>query len=203
MKRRVKAPSPAFAVSLIALFVALGGTTYAATKLPRDSVGTKQLRNSAVTSAKIRNAAVTGAKLNLAGVVVPNAVHATNADRLGGSPPSTYLSHCPSGLKRAPGTDLCYEVAERPRASWTDALTACTLAGLRLPDPAELAQIFNDQGAVQDYQWTSNLDSGGSGGIPTSEVAVALAQNASRQIYPVSLAYNETASSRCVTDASS
>jgi hypothetical protein len=52
-KRRWRAPSPAFAISLLALFVALGGTTYAATSLPANSVGTKQLRNAAVTRSKI------------------------------------------------------------------------------------------------------------------------------------------------------
>jgi hypothetical protein len=52
-------------VSLIALFVALGGTSYAAiTALPKDSVGTKQLQNSAVTKAKISDGAVTAAKIS-------------------------------------------------------------------------------------------------------------------------------------------
>lgn len=50
MKRRLRAPSPAFVLSLLALFVALGGTTYAAATLPKNSVGTKQLKKNAVTS---------------------------------------------------------------------------------------------------------------------------------------------------------
>src|SRR5689334_7142756 len=40
-------------VALLALFVALGGTSYAAIKLPAASVGTKQLKNSAVTLPKV------------------------------------------------------------------------------------------------------------------------------------------------------
>ena len=57
--------------------------------LPRNSVGTRQLRNAAVatgklkngavTTAKIRNGAVTGAKLNLSGVTAPNGLHADTA----------------------------------------------------------------------------------------------------------------------------
>lgn len=43
-------------VALLALFVALGGVGYAAIKLPRNSVGTKQLKRNAVTSAKVRDA---------------------------------------------------------------------------------------------------------------------------------------------------
>jgi hypothetical protein len=42
-------------VALLALFVALGGSSYAALQLPRGSVGTKQLKNSAVTSPKVKN----------------------------------------------------------------------------------------------------------------------------------------------------
>jgi hypothetical protein len=37
----------------LALFLALGGAAYAATQLPKNSVGTKQLRKEAVTAAKI------------------------------------------------------------------------------------------------------------------------------------------------------
>jgi hypothetical protein len=76
---RPRRPSPALVVSLIALFVAIGGTSYAAFSLPKNSVGTKQLKNRAVATAKIENGAVTKAKLNLAGVTAPNALHADSA----------------------------------------------------------------------------------------------------------------------------
>jgi hypothetical protein len=39
----------------VALFVALGGTGYAVSRPPRNSVGTKQLRKNSVTSPKVRN----------------------------------------------------------------------------------------------------------------------------------------------------
>jgi hypothetical protein len=52
-------PSPAMVVACIALIVALGGTGYAAIKLPRNSVGAKQLRANAVTSGKVRNGTLT------------------------------------------------------------------------------------------------------------------------------------------------
>jgi hypothetical protein len=41
-------------VALIALFVALGGSAYAVTRLPHGSVGTAQLKNGAVTGAKVK-----------------------------------------------------------------------------------------------------------------------------------------------------
>ncbi len=51
-------PSPASVLSVLALFVSLGGTGYAATQIPRNSVGTKHLRHNAVTSAKVKNGAL-------------------------------------------------------------------------------------------------------------------------------------------------
>lgn len=42
----------------LALFVALGGSSYAALTLPRNSVGSKQIRTSAVTSSEVRDRTV-------------------------------------------------------------------------------------------------------------------------------------------------
>jgi hypothetical protein len=52
---RIRRPSPALVVACVALLVALGGTGYAAVALPRNSVGTPQLKDGAVTSLKVRN----------------------------------------------------------------------------------------------------------------------------------------------------
>jgi hypothetical protein len=46
-------PSAPLAISLVALFMSVGGVGYAAVSLPRDSVGNAQLRNDAVTYKKI------------------------------------------------------------------------------------------------------------------------------------------------------
>jgi hypothetical protein len=51
----MKKPSPALVISLIALFVALSGTSYAVSKLPKNSVGNKQLKKNAVTSKKVKD----------------------------------------------------------------------------------------------------------------------------------------------------
>ena len=47
----------------ILAFIVLGGGAYAAVKLPRNSVGSKQIKASAVTRAKIANGAVDGSKV--------------------------------------------------------------------------------------------------------------------------------------------
>ena len=52
----VRRPSPALVISCVALALALGGTSFAAVSaLPKNSVGTSQLKASAVTSAKVKN----------------------------------------------------------------------------------------------------------------------------------------------------
>lgn len=48
-------------VSMVALFVALGGTGYAATQLAKDSVGAKQIKKNAVRAAEIKRNAVRSA----------------------------------------------------------------------------------------------------------------------------------------------
>jgi hypothetical protein len=47
-------PSPAMVVACVALIVALEGVSYAASVLPKNSVGTAQLKKTAVSAAKIQ-----------------------------------------------------------------------------------------------------------------------------------------------------
>ncbi len=63
---RLRLPSPAMAVALLALFVALGGSAWAVSK-----VGTNQLKNNAVTTPKIRASAVNASRLANGAVTGP------------------------------------------------------------------------------------------------------------------------------------
>jgi len=47
--------NPSLVLSVVALFVALGGTSYAISQLPANSVGTKQVKNNAITSPKVKD----------------------------------------------------------------------------------------------------------------------------------------------------
>jgi hypothetical protein len=91
MFARVSAFGRRNALGLIAIFIAMSGTAYAATSLPHNSVGTTQLRNGAVTGAKLARAAVTASKVKTGSLtgrqinaatlgLVPNARQATSAD---------------------------------------------------------------------------------------------------------------------------
>lgn len=54
--KRIRRPSPALVVACIALLVALGGTSIAAVNaLPKNSVGTAQLKKDAVVSSKVKD----------------------------------------------------------------------------------------------------------------------------------------------------
>jgi len=53
-------PSPAMAAACLALGVSLGGTGYAVTVLPKNSVGTAQLKNNAVIGTKVKNGSLRG-----------------------------------------------------------------------------------------------------------------------------------------------
>jgi hypothetical protein len=103
--RRTISSHVSLAISLVALFVALGGTALAVTQ-----IGTSQIKNNAVTSSKLANNAVsnkkvannaiTSAKVKdkslKASDIAPNTFLAANgraADsaQLGGNPPSAYI----------------------------------------------------------------------------------------------------------------
>jgi hypothetical protein len=63
------------AVAYVALFVALSGTAFAAASLPRNSVGTSQLKNRAVTGQKVALHTLTGANIKSSTLgTVPNAL---------------------------------------------------------------------------------------------------------------------------------
>lgn len=105
-KGSLRKPSPALVISLIALFVALGGTSYAAIKLPKNSVGTKQLKKNAVTGAKIKSGAVTAAKINPAGLTVPDAGHATSADSATSATNATNATNATKATTATNATEL-------------------------------------------------------------------------------------------------
>jgi hypothetical protein len=78
-------PSPALVISVLALFVALGGSAYAASKIGTNDIKANaitagKIKKNAITTAKIKKDAVTGAKIKESSLgPVPSATNATNA----------------------------------------------------------------------------------------------------------------------------
>src|ERR1700683_4014416 len=103
-KHRIPRPSPAMVVAITALIVAMGGSAYAAFRVPPNSVGSRQLKAKAVTGGKIADATISGGKieeetitgqnikLSALGTVplAANATNASNANALGG-----HAASCP------------------------------------------------------------------------------------------------------------
>ena len=88
-------------MSTIAVMIALGGTSYAAIKLPRNSVGTAQVRNNAITAAKVKNRSLLAAdfKLGQLPAGAPGAAGAQGLPGTNGAPGPAG----PTGETGAPG----------------------------------------------------------------------------------------------------
>jgi hypothetical protein len=147
-------------IAVIALIVGLGGTAIAASshhgkrgkrahkrlKLPKNSVGSRQLKRKAVTNPKVANNAINGRKVangSLTGAdidlgklgTVPSAGeagHAGNADTVSGHPAS-----CPGGTTLIRG--VCFDsVPNGPVSNFKAATEACADRGGYLPTPMAL-----------------------------------------------------------------
>src|ERR1700754_4579622 len=85
----------------LALFIALGGSRYAALSLPRDSIGQRELRSRSVRSSEIRSDAVTSSKVR-DGSIGQQDLSATARSSLAGPQGPTGLTG-PTGATGPPG----------------------------------------------------------------------------------------------------
>jgi hypothetical protein len=93
-------PSAGLVVAIIALIVALGGTSYAAFNLPKNSVGTRQLKNNSVTGAKIKAHAVSSAQVRTGSLLAAD----FKGGQLPAGPKGDRGPMGPSGPSGPPGT---------------------------------------------------------------------------------------------------
>ena len=137
-------------VATLALFIAIGGASaFAASQLGKNTVGPKQLKKNAVTTAKIKNEAVsagkvkkgtlTGTQINVSTLgTVPSAM---SAQSVGGKSADQIEQssklRCPGGTALVAGS--CFEVSERPVATFEGAVSTCGMANRSLPSVGELA----------------------------------------------------------------
>ncbi len=97
-------PSPAMIVAFVALLVALGGSSYAAVKLSKNSVQSKHIKNSSITGAKVKNDSLTGADIKeatLQNLIVNETAHAAKAAGLD----KVTIKSAPFAMAVAPTTD--------------------------------------------------------------------------------------------------
>jgi hypothetical protein len=128
LKRHLRAPSPALVISLIALFVALGGTSLAASKVlvtkhkdaKADTTLVKKLAPSlSVKHAKTANSAVTAA----------NATHATTADSATSATNSTHATSADSATNATNAVNASTLGGQAPSAFASSSVEATHLIG--------------------------------------------------------------------------
>jgi hypothetical protein len=128
----------AHVVSTLALFVALGGSAYAVTKIDGSDI-----RNRSLTGREFKANSVGGKVIRESSLrPVPRA---QNSARLGGQPASRFLDSCPQAFAPTiPVGDVCVETQARPPESYGGAVFSCALTdnrervGRRLPTHQEL-----------------------------------------------------------------
>jgi hypothetical protein len=171
-------------MATIAVFIALGGTGYAAIHLPRNSVGRSQLRThavsnsklavGAVTASRVRANSLTGAQINEgtlgtvpAATAAGAAQNAANADRLNGVSAADLRVRCPGGT--VPYAGACFEVGQRGATDWGSAALTCARAGRRLPSVDEL-EVFGQVANVgfAGEEWTNDVVSAPAGNVITA-----------------------------------
>ena len=147
-------------MATIAVFVAIGGTSYAAVS----KLTGKDLRAHSLTARNFHKNSVTGAAVRENTLsLVP---HAADADRLEGATAGDLLVRCPEGT--APIDDTCIETSARPPLPFSVALHECANTetqsgglGRRLPTYGELAAALTH-----------------------SEIALAAGGELTSQVYP-------------------
>jgi|GEM_PF-2481773 len=100
-------------VALIALFVALGGTVYAANK-----INGKNIKKNSIPGNRIKKGTLTGTQVKSSTLgTVPSATNASNAATLNGQPSSAFLA---SNGVRADGEAISKPIDNFTTASYTD-----------------------------------------------------------------------------------
>jgi hypothetical protein len=140
----LRRPSPALVVAFLALLIAVGGTSYAAFRLPRNSVGTTQLKRNSVTASKIKNRAVIASKINTSGLTVPNALHASSADTATNATRATNAVNSTHATSADTATNATNATNATTATTAATAVNANLLGGL----PGSLYQLRNGEGSA-------------------------------------------------------
>jgi hypothetical protein len=222
-RSRLRRPSPALVVACLALFVALGGTVLAATKIDGRTIKVKSLPGNRVAVAslpgnrlapgtipgdRLAPKSIKGDQIDTATLgQVPSADHATSADTARRADTATAADHaadatkingrgvgCAEGEREFAGA--CWDVQVNPKlASAPEAAAACAAMGGELPAPLALLAFAGQAGTAVGAvdEWTGDIAE-----VGPSFGAVAVFFDASTRRLEV-LDYSFAKHFRCVT----
>jgi hypothetical protein len=187
MTRGLRRQAPALTLACLALFVALGGTVYAAKKIdghtikPKSLPGNRlapasvpgnRLKPGAILGNRLAPGSITGTQIDAATLgQVPAAVHADSADTardaqtalIAGSAEDAqrvngYEAGCGTGTRPFAGT--CWEVGTSASAlTAPEAAAACASRGGELPEALLLAAFAKQPGIglANEGEWTGDV----------------------------------------------
>ncbi|HEX8753145.1 MAG TPA: hypothetical protein VF731_07000 [Solirubrobacterales bacterium] len=186
MSRGTVRRSPALIVACAALFVALGGTVYAASRIdghkikPKSipgnrlalgSVPANRLKAGAIPGTSLAPGSVTGVQVDVGTLgQVPSAVHADNADSARDAQTALhavdavtatkingYEAGCKTGTRLYAGA--CWQVLPSEAAvNAPAAASSCASQGGTLPDPLQLAAFSQQPGvALAAEEWSEDI----------------------------------------------
>lgn len=188
-------PSAAMVTALIALFVALGGVGYAATSLPANSVGTRQLQNNAVSYQKIAPHTIGAQRINQSVVQV----------RVGGSCHGTKGA---IGSVRQNGSVNCNSTLPDEFGAvgqtFTVGTSSTTVVTKSLPGPSSFLALGNVAATVSGNAAPVGVGCSLSVGSTNTFRSVTVPAGGGNTVIPLELASpSGTATVACSTDAPS
>jgi len=130
-------------MATIAVFVALGGTTYAAV-----TITGRDVKDGSLTGKDVKRNSLTGRQI-AEGRLTDPVPRARNTARLAGKPAASYLVRCPEGTM--PLASVCIETQPRPATTYSTATSECDFTqypatpGRRLPRHDELISALRHE----------------------------------------------------------
>jgi len=140
-------------MSTLALFVALGGSSYAAL-----SIDGGNIERRSIAAVKIKRNSITGREVRESRLRVPRARH---AERLGGFSAAQLMVRCPRDT--FPTADVCVERTPRAATPYGSAVLQCSLVGTpaapgrRLPSHDEMLAALGAVDLAAGGELTSNV----------------------------------------------
>jgi hypothetical protein len=195
-------------MATVAVFVALGGSSYAALRLPKDSIGarelkpnsigSKEIRKSAVRSSDVKNNALAGTDIDESSLDrVPLSTRSFRADLADTSLRSDSAANA-GLLEGRSARDLelrcatetlafgsgCFETAQRSATDFETAADDCADSNRRLPSTGDLVGAGRDPAfSWSDSEWADDLTAVNSAVVVSDGGGLGLSDTAASHPY--------------------